>query len=138
MSSAPKEMSILDHIRELRKYILISMVAFAVAVVVCFFFSSYIIKLFTKPFSDVDSMVATTMVISNITEGFLAQLRISAIAGLILSMPIHIFGIIRFIFPGLKSREKRVVLSFLVVSLVFIVVGAYFVYFLLVPIVIDF
>ena len=138
MSSAPKEMSILDHIRELRNTILLSLSAFAVAVVVSFFFSSHIIQIFTEPFNEIDSMVATTMVISNIAEGFLAQLRISVIAGLILSLPFHVFGIIRFVFPGLTSREKRIVISFLIVSLVFIVVGAYFVYFLLVPIVIDF
>ena len=138
MSSAQKKMTVLEHIRELRNTVLFSMVAFAVSVVVAFIFSSYIIRIFTEPFSKVDSIVDTTMVINSIAEGFLVRLRISAVSGLILSLPFHILGILRFIFPGLESREKRIVTAFLAVSLIFIVVGAYFVYFLLVPIVIDF
>lgn len=138
MSSAQKEMPILEHIRELRNTILVSLVAYAVGCIVSFTFSNQIIRIFTEPFSNVDSMVDKTMVVSNIAEGFLAQLRITVIAGLIVSMPVHIFGIVRFVFPGLTAREKRIVMSFLIVSLIFIVVGAYFVYFMLVPIVIDF
>ena len=138
MSSSKNTMPIIEHIRELRKTILLSLIAFVVACVIAFTFSNQIIRLFTEPFEAVNSILETNMVVSNIAEGFLAQLRITAVAGLILSLPFHIFGIIRFIFPGLTSRERRIVLSFLTVSLVFIVVGAYFVYFLLVPIVIDF
>lgn len=138
MSPVRKEMPVIEHIRELRNTILVSLVAFAVACVIAFTFSNQIIKLFTEPFSGIDSMVDKTMVVSNIAEGFLAQLRITVIAGLILSLPFHIFGIIRFVFPGLTSRERRIVMIFLVVSLVFIVVGSYFVYFMLVPLVIDF
>jgi len=138
MDSAHNEMPILEHIRELRNRIILSLVAFAVACIISFMFSNQIIRIFTEPFSKVDSIVDKTMVISKIAEGFLAQLRISVIAGLVLSLPVHVFGIVRFVFPGLTSREKRIVMSFLIVSLIFIIVGAYFVYFMLVPIVIDF
>jgi len=138
MRSAQKEMPVLEHIREVRRTILISLVAYVVACIVAFAFADRIINLFTEPFTYVVGSLETTMVISSIAEGFLAQLRMTVIAGLILSLPIHVFGIIRFVFPGLTAREKRIILIFLAVSLVFIVVGTYFVYFLLVPLVIDF
>ena len=83
-------------------------------------------------------MVDKSLVVSSIAEGFISQFKISAISGFILSLPVHIFGIIRFIFPGLTSREKKIVMFFLVFSLIFIAVGAYMVYFMLVPIVINF
>jgi len=138
MRSTQNEMPVLEHIREMRKTILISLAAYVVACVAAFAFSNKIISLFTDPFNYVAGMLETTLVISGIAEGFLAQLRMTIIAGLILSLPVHIFGIIRFVFPGLTAREKRIIMIFLAVSLVFIVVGTYFVYFLLVPLVIDF
>jgi len=131
-------MPILEHIRELRNIILTSVVAYAIACVLAFTFAQQIIRLFTEPFLSVSSMVDTTLVVSSIVEGFVAQLRMTVIAGFIISLPVHIFGIIRFVFPALSTREKRIVMSFLVVSLIIIVLGSYFVYFMLVPLVVTF
>ncbi|GHU64752.1 sec-independent protein translocase protein TatC [Spirochaetia bacterium] len=136
--SASSDMSVLEHIRELRNIILISLAAFGIACVGAFIFSNSIIDLFTRPFIAVSSQVDKTLVVSSIAEGFLAQLKITVIAGLILSMPVHIFGIIRFVFPGLTGREQRIVMSFLIFSLILIVAGAYLAYFKLVPLVISF
>jgi len=55
-----------------------------------------------------------------------------------MSMPVHIFGIIRFVFPALKAREKRIVILFLVFSLILIIAGTLMVYFKLVPLAIGF
>ena len=138
MSSSAKDMSVLEHIRELRNIILVSLAAYLIACVAAFIFSKQIISLFTDPFSTVESMVDKTLVVSTIAEGFIAQLKITVIAGLIISMPVHIFGIIRFVFPGLTAREKRIVMSFLIISFIFIVIGSYFVYVTIVPLVVDF
>jgi sec-independent protein translocase protein TatC len=136
--NAEKDMPILEHIRELRNIILTSLAAYVIACVAAFIFSNRIIELFTKPFTVVSSLVDKPLVVSSIAEGFLAQLKITVIAGFILSMPIHIFGMVRFIFPGLTRRERRIVLSFLVFSLILIAAGVYLAYFKLVPLVITF
>jgi sec-independent protein translocase protein TatC len=136
--NAEKAMPVLEHIRELRNLILTSLVAYIIACVAAFIFSSRIIDLFTQPFIMVSSVVDKTLVVSSIAEGFLAQLKITAIAGLILSLPVHIFGIIRFVFPALTGRERRIVLAFLIFSLILIVVGAYLAYFKIVPLAVNF
>ena len=138
MPSNKKDMPILEHIRELRNVIITSIIAFVVACVAAFILSNQIINIFTEPFTKVDSMVEKTLVVSSIAEGFVAQLKITVIGGFILSIPIHIFGIVRFIFPGLTGREKRIVMSFLILSLIFIIAGAYMVYFKLIPMAISF
>jgi sec-independent protein translocase protein TatC len=138
MNSSPKEMPILEHIRELRNILLTSLIAFAVACIVAFTCANQIINFFILPLSSIDSLLDTTMVVSSIVEGFVAKLRISLIAGFILSLPVHIFGILRFAFPALTGREKRIVMCFLVFSLILIVIGAYLVYFRLVPLAISF
>jgi sec-independent protein translocase protein TatC len=133
-----KVMPIIEHIRELRNSILVSMAAFLAACIVSFIFSSPIIALFTRQFEGVDNLVNKTLVVSSISEGFMSQLKMTLIAGLILSLPVHIFGIVKFIFPGLTTRERRIVMFFLVFSLVLIVVGAYLAYFKIVPLVVKF
>jgi len=138
MPFGKEDMPILEHIRELRNVIITSIIAFVIACVVSFTLSKQIISIFTEPFSRIDSLVEKTLVVSSITEGFVAQLKITFVGGFIISMPIHIFGIIRFVFPGLSAREKRIVMSFLVFSLILIIVGAYMVYFKLIPLAINF
>ena len=138
MSCGQKDMPVLEHIRELRKIIITSIIAFVIACVVSFSLSKQIINIFTEPFNRIDSLVEKTLVVSSIAEGFVAQLKITAISGFIISMPVHIFGIIRFVFPALTVREKRIVVSFLVLSLILIIAGAYMVYFKLVPLAIGF
>ena len=133
-----KAMTVLDHIRELRNILLTSLAAYIIACGAAFGFSSQIIELFTEPFASVDSLVDKTLVVSSIAEGFLAQLKITVIAGLILSLPVHIFGIIRFVFPALTGREKRIVLCFLIFSLILIAAGAYLAYFKILPLAIRF
>ena len=136
--SNKKDMPILEHIRELRKVIIASIIAFIISCVASFILSKQIIGLFTEPFARIDSLVEKTLVVSSIAEGFIAQLKITVIGGFIMSMPIHIFGIIRFVFPGLSAREKRIVMSFLVFSLILIIAGAWMVYFKLIPLAIGF
>ena len=138
MRSATRDMPILEHIRELRNIVITSLIAFVAACILAFTFAHQIISLFTEPFLGVSSMVDTTLVVSSIVEGFVAQIRMTVIAGFIISLPVHIFGIIRFVFPALSAREKRIVLACLVVSLIIIVLGSYFVYFTLVPLVVTF
>jgi sec-independent protein translocase protein TatC len=133
-----KAMSIIEHIRELRNSLFVSLIAYVIACIVCFIFSKRIITLFTDQFNDVSSMVDKTLVVSSIAEGFVAQLKITAIAGLILSLPVHIFAIVKFVFPGLTTREQRIVMSFLIFSLFLIIIGAYLAYFKIVPLAIRF
>ena len=138
MSTGQKDMPILAHIRELRNVIITSIIAFVIACIVSFTLSKQIISIFTEPFTRIDSLVEKTLVVSSIAEGFVAQLKITVIGGFIVSMPVHIFGIIRFVLPGLSVREKRIVISFLFFSLMLIVTGAYMVYFKLIPLAIGF
>jgi sec-independent protein translocase protein TatC len=133
-----KTMTVMEHLREMRNGLLLSLVAYAIGCIISFILSKNIIAIFTDQFSRVMSAVDQTLVVSSITEGFVAQLKITAIAGLIVSFPVHVFSIVKFVFPGLKSRERRIVLSFLVFSLILIVFGAYLAYFKIVPLAVNF
>jgi sec-independent protein translocase protein TatC len=131
-------MPILEHIRELRNTVIVSFVAYAIACIVCFLFSSKIISIFTSQFNEIVSVVDRNMVVSSIAEGFMTQLKMTVIAALIITLPVHIFGIVKFVFPGLTLRERRIVMAFLCFSLILIVLGSYLAYFKIVPLTVRF
>jgi sec-independent protein translocase protein TatC len=137
-NNAEKSMSVIEHIRELRNSIFVSLFAYVIACIVSFIFSEKILTLFTEQFTDVSGVVEKTLVISSISEGFIAQLKMTVIAGLILSLPVHILGIVKFVFPGLTVRERRIVMSFLIFSLILIILGSYLAYFKIVPLAVRF
>jgi Sec-independent protein secretion pathway component TatC len=49
--------------------------------------------------------VESKLVVNTIIEGFTAQLKVSVYAGLLLSSPIHLFNVLRFVFPALTGAE---------------------------------
>lgn len=71
-------------------------------------------------------------------EPFFVQCKISAIAGLILVLPIVFFQIWLFVAPGLTAKEKRLVLPFISVSTVSFCVGALFFLMVIWPVIINF
>lgn len=133
-----KMMPLMGHIRELRNKILTSLVMYIVCTGAAFVFSDKIIDLFTRQFMDVSSAVENKLVVTTIVEGFVAQIKISALAGLLFSLPIHVFNILSFVFPGLERRQRRIILAFVCASFCLIVVGAYMAYFQIIPLAIGF
>jgi len=133
-----KMMPLIEHIRELRSCLLVSFIALALGFIVSFIFSNTIIGLFTRQFAEVASEVGDKLVVHSIVEGFITQMKIALFGGFILSMPVHIFNLLRFTFPGLTRRQRSIFLSLLSISLILIIFGAYLGYFMIVPVAVSF
>lgn len=133
-----KVMPLIEHIRELRDRILVSLIAFLACAAAAFAFSDRIIGIFTRQFASVSSVVESKLVVTTIVEGFSAQLKVAVYAGFVLSSPIHLFNLLRFVFPALDKRRRRMILWVLFASLLLIVFGAYLAYFKIVPLAIGF
>ncbi|PKL09477.1 MAG: twin-arginine translocase subunit TatC [Spirochaetae bacterium HGW-Spirochaetae-7] len=133
-----KMMPFIGHVRELRSCIIGSLVVYVACAIGAFVFSDSIIGLFTRQFNIVSSSVESSLVVTTIVEGFTAQIKISAIAGFIISLPVHLFNLLRFIFPGMAKKNRRIILIFLLLSFCLIVFGAYVAYFKVVPLAIGF
>lgn len=133
-----KVMSVIEHIRELRAGLLSSLTAFLLCAILAFAFSNQIIGIFTQPFSGVKGSVQNDLVLTDITEGFTTQIRIAVLAGFILSLPVHLFNLVRFVFPGIEKKTRRVILGFLVSSFALIVFGSWLAYFRILPAAVNF
>jgi sec-independent protein translocase protein TatC len=97
-------MSLIEHLDELRKRIIISVIAILVGMVGCFIAKSWILNLLIEPIGDKELITLSP------TESFMTVFKVSAYAGMIVASPVIIYQIWAFVAPGLKSKEKRVVL----------------------------
>jgi len=128
-----KEMSILDHIGELRNRFIISLISFLIATILALVFYNSLIGLFTTQFKSINSGLSMTLFANSIAEGFLVQLKTAAIFGIIFSLPVHLFNIIQFVFPGIEKKYHKTIIIGLVVSFFLAAFGAYLAYFRIIP-----
>ncbi|UCF97992.1 MAG: twin-arginine translocase subunit TatC [Spirochaetaceae bacterium] len=134
------EMSFLDHLRELRKRIIVSMIAILCAAIVSYIFFEYIVSFLFNPFREIEALSIRDEIlfINTIFEGFLVRLKVAILSGIVFSLPVHVFNLIRFVLPGLTGKEKKVILISLIVSFCLIVFSFYYGYFKVIPISIGF
>jgi sec-independent protein translocase protein TatC len=134
------EMSFIDHLRELRRRIIVSMIAILCAAIVSYIFFDYIVAFLFQPFREIEALSIRDEIlfINTIFEGFLVRLKVAILAGIVFSLPVHMFNIVKFVLPGLTAREKKIILTSLIVSFCLIVFSFYYGYFNVIPISIGF
>ena len=134
-----KSMPFLDHLTELRKLLIVSVIALAAGTAVAFALYDHIIDILYTPLTVLSERDdGNLLYINTIFEGFLTRFKISLLSGAVLSFPVHLFNIMRFTFPGLRAREKRVIIISLSVSFVFIVVSFFYSYYKIIPVSVSF
>ncbi len=129
------EMTMLEHIAELRKVLLWSFVLALLGAVVSWFFSDQIVNALLEPARKAgqESLYFTAPM-----EAFLLKLKASTAVGFFIVLPLILLKIYGFVTPGLKPNEKRVVTPMLVAATGLFYVGVAFCFFILLPLVIRF
>jgi sec-independent protein translocase protein TatC len=95
-----KEMGFLDHIAELRRRLLWVATTFVLAAAGSFCFSPQLVAFLTSPVKD-------GLVVLRPGEAFYVHLQVSLAAAVIINIPIIIYHLFAFIFPGLTPSERR-------------------------------
>jgi sec-independent protein translocase protein TatC len=117
----------IDHLEELRKRLLYSIVCVGVLSGTGFFFSRKIL----------DFLIRTTPVkvayFFSPTEAFMAQIKVAIFAGLFISFPFILYQTWAFIGPALTRKEQKVSFSYLVTGVLLFLTGLAFGYFVLIP-----
>ncbi|HET9730086.1 MAG TPA: twin-arginine translocase subunit TatC [Acidimicrobiia bacterium] len=128
-------MTLMEHLAELRKRIIISLIAIAVCTIVVFFLYHRVLHFLAAPYERVtkgDPRCATlqnphggcSLVVTDPLGPLLIRLRISAYGGLTLAVPFVFYQIWRFVTPGLHRNERRYAISFLLSAVVLFALGA--------------
>ncbi len=125
-------MSFLEHLDELRKRLLISVGALLGGFLAAFSVISYIFEFIMRPLQEI-LPEGGRLVYTEPTEAFFLYIKIAALAGLVLAIPIILYQMWRFVAPGLYAREKKFAIPFVFFATVFFVGGALFSHYMLFP-----
>ncbi len=122
------DMTLSDHLRELRYRLLISVGSVALLMIPAWFLYPWFIDLLNQPYCSAlvqqNPEANCDFLVTNILDPFSLRLKVAGYGGLFLAMPILLWQLWRFIAPGLYRRERRYALAFVVTSLALFVLGA--------------
>jgi sec-independent protein translocase protein TatC len=133
-------MGFLDHLEELRRRLVYSIVAVGVGFCTCWWKVERIYDVMQRPIMDVlrANGMSEKLVYLNPTEPFNLYLKIAALAGLFLTSPFVLYQVWMFISPGLYRNEKRYVVPFMVSTIALFMGGGYFGYKIVYPRALEF
>ena len=113
-------MTLFEHLRELRYRLIVSALAIIVGMVVAWFFRYDLMNILQRPyFQAIDALKAknpdaTTLLVNiNLTSPLTLALKVSALAGLLITAPFWLYQLWAFIVPGLLAKEKKWTLIFI-------------------------
>ncbi|HVN54642.1 MAG TPA: twin-arginine translocase subunit TatC [Anaerolineaceae bacterium] len=128
-----QDMTILEHLEELRSRLLKAVLAIIVTTSISAVGAQESIGFLARPIGGIHNLQAT-----EVTEPIGVYMRVALLGGVILAMPVIVYQLLMFIVPGLTSKEKRwVYLAVPFASLLF-VAGIAFAYYVMLPSAINF
>ncbi|MBM4447691.1 MAG: twin-arginine translocase subunit TatC, partial [Chloroflexi bacterium] len=125
--SENRKQSVLEHLQELRRRLIRSVIAIAVASVIAFVFYDWLFYILKLPAGGI------SLVYIEMTEMVGTIMKVCLTAGIILAMPYLVFQGIMFVSPALTSKEKRYVYLILPWIALMFTGGVVFGYFILIP-----
>jgi len=133
-------MTIGEHLEDLRWRLIIGLLGFAIAVVVCVTFTERVMVFFTAPYISqlVKHRLNPAMYYSQITEGFMVYLKIWMISAAVLAAPWLVYQIWQFVAAGLYPNERQMVTRYIPLSITLLITGMVFVYVVVLPMSISF
>jgi sec-independent protein translocase protein TatC len=126
------EMSLFDHLEELRLRIFYSLVAVGVGVIGCFLFVKPLVQLLEVPAKGVKFLQLAP------GEFFFVSLKVAGYSGILVASPFILYQIIQFVLPGLTRRERRLLGPVILGSSVLFFAGLAFAYIALIPAALQF
>lgn len=126
------EMSLFDHLEELRLRIFYSLASVLVGIVLCFWKVNLIVSLLEKPAQGAKFLQLAP------GEYFFVSIKVAGYSGALIASPFILYQVIQFVVPGLTRRERRFLGPIVLGSSVLFWVGLFFAYEALIPAALNF
>lgn len=136
MRNTTGEMPFLEHLAELRKRLLHSLVAITIGATFAYFWAGDIMTLVTRPIRI--SFPELKLIGTGPAEAFMCRLNVSLAGGVLLASPHCFLQVWLFVAPGLLQNERKLAVPFITASTLFFLSGVLFCYFLVLPTAFDF
>jgi sec-independent protein translocase protein TatC len=125
-------LSLVEHLDELRSRIIIALIAFGVALGVCFWQNHWLLKVVNHPLGHRKPITL------GVAEPFLTTLTVAAYAAIIVAMPVILYQLYAFVLPACSPTERRVALPLLLMVPFLFIAGVVFAYFVVIPAALQF
>jgi sec-independent protein translocase protein TatC len=126
-----KKYSFLEHFIELKQRLIYVMIFYSFSFAYCYYYASSILNFLITPLA----IVAKNhdMIYTNLVEGFISYIRISAYFAFFITIPFIVLQIYQYIKPGLYKHEKNILRLFSILSVIIFYIGMIFVYYIVMP-----
>lgn len=133
VSGPDDQMTLTEHLAELRSRVIRAALAVALGVIVILAFYDPVLEFLRQPYDNLcqrrpDLVTNCDLFSLGPLDGFNARLRIALYGGLILALPVILWQVWRFIVPALHSREKKYAIPFIASSIVLFAAGGWLAY----------
>jgi sec-independent protein translocase protein TatC len=125
------KMSFLEHLDELRQRIIIALGAVLFGFLGAWFFVEQLLDFVYGPLRQYQRDGA--FIFTEPMEGFMLRMKLAALVGILVAMPVVMYQVWKFVAPGLYANEKKFVIPFVVLSTVFFTSGAAFAHYVAFP-----
>ena len=114
-------MPLTEHLRELRSRLVKSGIAVVIGMGIGWVYYPLVFAWLSQPFNAVVAQAEAegrtiTLALTGVADPFVLQLQVAAVAGIILSSPVWLYQLWRFVTPGLHRNERRWALGFAFVA----------------------
>lgn len=124
------EMSVVDHLQELRRRLIVAILSVGAGSLACFYFVEDLMQWIIRP--------AGKLYYLNPAEGFFAYMKMAVFAGFLLALPVVLYQAWAFIVPALTRSEKKLAVIIVPASVALFFLGLSFSYFLVLPVALNF
>ncbi len=133
------EMPLHEHLRELRRRLIYSLVSFLIVFLTSFYFAKVIFNFLIAPLRNLwEASEGRGMIFTALHEQFITEIKVAMFMALLVTLPLILVQIWMFMAPGLYKNEKRVFIPFMAATPLLFALGASFVYYLVLPVAWDF
>lgn len=129
-----EKQTIIEHLEDLRKSLVISIVAIVIAAVGSFYYSEQILSVIISPLKALNE----NLIVTGVTEAFFVKLKLSFLAGFIIAFPVVVWAIWRFFKPALYPHERKYIYILFPITILLFTVGVLFAYFGILRLVLNF
>lgn len=129
------KMPLLDHLVELRRRLVYSAISFLICFMICFYFADPIFNFLVEPLAHLwEGQQSRRLIYTALHEKFFTDIKVAFFAGAFISFPLISNQVWLFVAPGLYKNEKHAFLPFLIATPILFLIGAAFVYYLVLPV----
>ncbi len=133
MTSNNADMTIIEHLTELRTRLIWCVLAIFITSAICYIFVKDIYGFLVRPLADAIGGSDRRLIYTGLAEAFITYIKLSIYSGIFLSFPLIAIQLWKFVAPALYREEKRAFLPFLIATPILFLAGAAFAYFVVFP-----